>query len=127
MTTSSLKRPQHPRSAYKFVFDALNHTQLKIHSRRAQEGEESHISGPELLEGIRKLALKQFGLMATTVFHQWGIDTTEDFGRLVFELIERGEMKKNETDCLSDFCGIYSFEEEFDRKYRINTSIAFED
>lgn len=92
-----------------------------------QEDEEAHITGAELLEGIRQLALKQFGLMTTTVFHQWGIETTEDFGRLVFELIERGEMKKNETDSLADFCGIYSFEEEFDRKYHIKTANAFED
>ena len=65
--------------------------------------------------------------MAQTVFQQWGIYSTEDFGRLVFELIERGEMKKNETDTLSDFCGIYSFDEEFNRKYSITTSAAFED
>ena len=127
MTTSSLKRLQYPRSAYKFVFDALHHTQRRIHAKMVQEDEEAHITCAELLEGIRQLALKQFGLMTTTVFHQWGIETTEDFGRLVFELIERGEMKKNETDSLADFCGIYSFEEEFDRKYHIKTATAFED
>jgi uncharacterized repeat protein (TIGR04138 family) len=126
MTTSSLRRHQYPRSAYKFVFDALHQTQRRIHAQQANDEEETHISGSELLEGIRQLALKQFGLMACTVFHQWGIESTEDFGRLVFELIERGEMKKNESDSLSDFCGLYSFEEEFDHKYLISTSTAFE-
>ena len=65
--------------------------------------------------------------MSQTVFQQWGIDSTEDIGRLVFELIERGEMKKNESDSVSDFCGIYSFDEEFDRKYRIPAHRAFDE
>jgi len=129
MTTSSLRRHQFPRNAYRFVFDALHQTQRRLYqSERDQKDEgETHISGAELLEGIRRLALKQFGLMATTVFQQWGIENTEDFGRLVFELIERGEMKKNESDSITDFCGIYSFEEEFDRKYRIPLHRAFDE
>ena len=129
MTTSSLRRHQFPRNAYRFVFDALHQTQRRLYQSQleSEEETETHISGPELLEGIRRLALKQFGLMAVTVFQQWGIENTEDFGRLVFELIERGEMKKNESDALSDFCGLYSFEEEFDRKYRIPAQCAFDE
>jgi uncharacterized repeat protein (TIGR04138 family) len=100
----------------------LHKSQLK-----SKDEIETHISGAELLEGIRRLALQQFGLMTITVFQQWGIENTEDFGRLVFELIERGEMKKNESDSITDFCGIYSFEEEFDRKYRIPIHRAFDD
>lgn len=128
MTTSSLRRHQFPRNAYRFVFDALHQTQRRLYQAQldSEDEAETHISGPELLEGIRRLALKQFGLMSTTVFHQWGIDSTEDFGRLVFELIERGEMRKNESDSITDFCGIYSFDEEFDRKYRIPVHRAFD-
>ena len=133
MTTSSLRRHQFPRNAYRFVFDALHQTQRRLYKSQLEDQletkdeVETHISGAELLEGIRRLALKQFGLMAITVFQQWGIENTEDFGRLVFELIDRGEMKKNETDSITDFCGIYSFEEEFDRKYRISIHCAFDD
>jgi uncharacterized repeat protein (TIGR04138 family) len=129
MTTSSLRRHQFPRNAYRFVFDALHQTQRRLYKAQPEiETEtESHISGPELLEGIRRLALKQFGLMSTTVFQQWGIENTEDFGRLVFELIERGEMKKNDSDSIADFCGIYSFDQEFDQKYRIPAQRAFDE
>ena len=129
MTISSLRRLQFPRNAYRFVFDALHQTQRRLYKVQAdpEQDTETHISGAELLEGIRRLALKQFGLMSTTVFHQWGIESTEDFGRLVFELIDRGEMKKNESDSITDFCGIYSFEEEFDRKYRIPLHRAFDE
>lgn len=131
MTTSasSLRRHQFPRNAYRFVFDALHQTQRRLYKSQLETKDEveTHISGSELLEGIRRLALKQFGLMARTVFQQWGIENTEDFGRLVFELIERGEMKKTESDTMTDFCGIYSFEEEFDRKYRIPVHRAFDE
>ena len=129
MTTSSLRRHQFPRNAYRFVFDALHQTQRRLYKTRLENETqtETHISGPELLEGIRRLALKQFGLMSITVFQQWGIENTEDFGRLVFELIERGEMKKNDTDSITDFCGIYSFDQEFDQKYRIPAQRAFDE
>lgn len=129
MTTSSLRRHQFPRNAYRFVFDALHQTQRRLHKAQleSETETETHISGPELLEGIRRLALKQFGLMSITVFQQWGIENTEDFGRLVFDLIERGEMKKNDNDSITDFCGIYSFDQEFDRKYRIPAQRAFDE
>ncbi len=91
-----------------------------------QAGEKQvHISGPELLEGIREYALEEFGLMARTVFHCWSIHTTEDFGRIVFDLIERGEMSKTDGDQLSDFSDVYDFEEALDNQYRINVSRAF--
>jgi uncharacterized repeat protein (TIGR04138 family) len=80
----------HP-DAYRFVFDALKHTQEKLQraADRGAEDESAHISGPELLEGVRELALQRFGLMAQAVFCHWGISSTDDFGRIVFELVER--------------------------------------
>lgn len=119
----------HPH-AYQFIFDALQHTQ-KILGRRAEVSEnrapeDSHISGAELLEGIRQLALKNFGLMARTVFNGWGVQTTEDFGRIVFELVERGEMRKTPHDHIHDFVDVYDFEEALDRAYAIDFSTAFQ-
>lgn len=126
--TSPLRRQKYPRNAEQFVFEALHKTQKSLQKNYSSEQreEESHISGQELLEGIRRLALQQFGLMATTVFHQWGIYSTEDFGRLVFSLVEQGKMKKTERDNLNDFCAVYSFEEVFDRGYRFDSGVAFE-
>ena len=116
-------------NAYQFVFQALRFTQERL-QRSPQtadaEEQESHISGQELLEGIRDLALDQFGMMAKTVFNCWRVRCTDDFGRIVFELVERGEMRKTDRDRLTDFYGVFDFEEVFDRNYTIDVSNAFQ-
>jgi len=126
-TKSATPRMRYHPNAYQFVFAALRHTQQHLGRRAAREPDEedAHISGQELLAGLREFALEQFGLMTTTVFHRWGVQSTEDFGRVVFELIERGEMRKTNRDQLSDFLDAYDFEEAFDRNYQLDTSSAF--
>lgn len=114
-------------NAYHFLFAALHRTQKKLGRGVSNSGldESAHISGPELLEGIREFALDQFGLMAKTVFATWGIHTTEDFGKMVFEMVERGEMRKTERDQLSDFCEVYDFAVALEENYKIDVSQAF--
>lgn len=115
-------------NAYNFLFTALQRTQEKLGRSHAHgEEQEAHISGPELLEGVRACALEQFGLMTLSVFQAWGIRATDDFGRMVFELIERGEMRKTEQDQLSDFFDVYDFEKAFAEQYRIDLRHAFTD
>lgn len=116
----------HP-NAYRFMFAALRRTQQKLGRSQAHgpDDDRAHISGPELLAGIRDFALEQFGLMSLTVFRCWGVHSTEDFGRMVFELIERGEMRKTDGDQLSDFFDVYDFNEALDRQYQIDVSHAF--
>lgn len=117
----------HP-NAYQFVFAALRFTQTQLGRDSLTEAdcEEAHISGQELLEGIRDFARSQYGLLTKTVFQQWGIECTDDFGRIVFELIERGEMKKTDRDQLTDFVDVYDFDTAFLHDYVIDTSRAFE-
>ena len=124
--TVSQRLKYHP-DAYQFVFAALRFTQQELGRLEESESndEEAHVSGPELLEGIRKLALDQFGMLTLTVFRYWGTHSTEDFGRIVFELIERGEMRSTEQDQFGDFCSVYDFEEAFDRQCPIDVSQAF--
>ncbi len=128
MTSKSLRRglKYHPQ-AYQFMFAALRHTQERLGKTRHQdpETEESHITGQELLIGVRDLAVQQFGLLTQAVFRFWGIRSTADFGHMVFELIERGEMRKTDRDSLSDFFDVYDFEDVFDRNYQFDTKIAF--
>lgn len=114
-------------NAYRFLFAALRRTQQGLGRSQAHgpDDHRAHISGGELLNGIREFALEQFGLMSLTVFHCWGIRTTEDFGRMVFELIERGEMRKTDSDQLSDFYDVFDFADAFDRQYHIDVSRAF--
>jgi uncharacterized repeat protein (TIGR04138 family) len=75
-----------------------------------------HVSGRELLEGIREFGLEQYGPMTLTVFQHWGIRTTEDFGEIVFNLVENGLLKKTEEDSRADFKNVYDFKEVFDNK-----------
>ena len=105
--------------AYHFVFEALKHAQGKLGRSESLPREERHMTGQELCEGIRDLALQQFGLMTLTVFSSWGITGTSDFGQIVFNLIRSGHMKKNERDCLDDFNDVYDFEETFRKGFRI--------
>jgi uncharacterized repeat protein (TIGR04138 family) len=129
MALTSKLRPSrlkfHP-DAYRFVFEALQFTQehLKKTARDADD-DSAHISGPELLEGVRELGLKKFGMLAKTVFQHWGVKSTDDFGRIVFELIECGEMRKTDRDQLTDFFDVYDFDQALIRDYSIDTDGAF--
>jgi uncharacterized repeat protein (TIGR04138 family) len=125
--TLLLRERYHPR-AYDFVFRALRHSQETLDrgvDGLTSETDDAHISGQELLDGIRRLALSEFGLLTTTVFRHWGVNSTDDFGRIVFEMIECGKMKKTDRDQLSDFFGVYDFEDVFDREYCFDTRNAF--
>ena len=106
--------PRYAYEAYEFLFEALKHTQLMLGREppsNAPPEEDYHVTGPELLDGIRDLALREFGLMARTVFHVWGVETTADFGELVFNLIEAGLMSKTSEDERKDFADVFDLDE----------------
>jgi len=107
--------------AYEFVFAALAHTQKRLGKPPDEPEPETthHVSGPELLEGVRDLALREFGLMARTVFRLWGINGTGDFGEIVFNLIEANLMSKTDEDNRADFVGVYDLDEALVHGYHI--------
>ena len=72
-----------------------------------------HVTGPELLDGVRQYALKEFGPMVMTVFDSWGIRSCEDIGHMVFNLIGAGVFGKTEQDSIEDFKNVYDFKEAF--------------
>ena len=125
---ASGKKRFHP-EAIQFVFEALRYTQNKLQREMLDEedleNEDSHISGEELLNGIRELGLKQFGRMAYTVFEQWNVTCTGDFGQIVFQMIEEGKMRKTDRDQLSDFIDVYDFEQALEREYIVDVNKAF--
>lgn len=102
--------------AYVFLRQALDHTLKRI--RKREGGVTRHISGSELCEGIRDYALEQYGPMARTLLEEWGIRRTEDFGEIVFNLVDYGIFGKTEEDSRSDFRGIYTFEDAFSKPFR---------
>lgn len=103
--------------AYLFLRHALDHT-LKAVCEQEKAKQPRHISGQELCHGIRDYALQQFGPMALTLLHHWGLQRTEDFGQMVFNLVEYGIFGKTETDSLEDFRTVYDFEEAFAAPFR---------
>ena len=100
----------HP-DAYGFTMDALGFTRHRLKKSR-------HVSGQELLDGIKEYGLQQFGLMTRTVFEHWGIKKTEDFGEIVFNMVEAGLMSKTDQDNKNDFKNRYDFQEVFDGKIK---------
>ena len=72
-----------------------------------------HISGQDLLGGMRAYALEQYGPMALPVLHEWGIERCEDFGEIVFNMVENELLAKTEEDSRDDFSGGYTFDEAF--------------
>ncbi len=96
--------------AYLFVLAALEYCQR----RREVRG---HISGEELALACRDFALDQFGLTSRAVFSHWGIEDTEDFGRIVFILIEVGLLIRHPDDRIEDFRAVYDFQETFEGEY----------
>lgn len=115
--------------AYEFVFQALSYTQ-KLLDREPPPGADApvtaqhHVSGTELLRGIRGLAQREFGLMARTVFHMWGINRTDDFGEIVFHLVQAGLMSKTDDDCRADFHDVYDLDQALVQDYRIQLDEA---
>jgi uncharacterized repeat protein (TIGR04138 family) len=107
--------PRYAPEAYEFVLEALAHTQ-RLFDRPAPNGPsdeirpEHHVSGPELLEGVRDLALREFGLMARVVFKLWGIDRTDDVGEIIFNLIDAGQLCKTDNDSRADFHDVYDLD-----------------
>jgi uncharacterized repeat protein (TIGR04138 family) len=102
--------PRYPAQAYYLIYEGLDYTQRLLERQ-------GHVSGQELAEGIRQMALEQFGLMARTVLASWGIKSTADFGELVFNLVENGLLKKTAEDSREDFKDVYDFSEAFERSF----------
>ena len=128
------------RDAYLFVRDALEHTRKLIGKEdpaargellpeaRKPRGQDRHVTGPELLEGIRQQALEGFGPMTITVFEEWGVRCCRDFGEIVFNLVEIGQFSKTAEDRRTDFDAGYDFADAFRKPFwpasKLNTDAS---
>jgi uncharacterized repeat protein (TIGR04138 family) len=97
--------PRFAYEAYEFVCEAVTFTQqlLGRGEYRDDPAVDHHVNGAELLRGVCELAVREFGMMASVVFRQWGIHTTDDIGTIVFNLIEVGRLSKSDRDTPEDF------------------------
>src|ERR1700758_5127826 len=103
--------PRYQRDGYIFLRDALDFTTKQ--QKKIKGVSVRHVTGPELLDGVRQYALKEFGPMVMTVFDSWGIHSCEDIGNMVFNLIGAGIFGKTEEDSIEDFRNVYDFGEAF--------------
>jgi uncharacterized repeat protein (TIGR04138 family) len=137
--------PRYTIDAYVFILEALGyarHQKLKAKGRDRDKahssqrgrgtrpspaskkaGDSGHVSGRELCESVRRLGLRQFGLLAATVFAHWGVRSTSDIGDIVYHLIEAGDLEKTPSDSRSDFDNVY----DFDTALRPKSLLAHED
>lgn len=103
--TIRAQRPSYRREAYGFVVAALGHTVDSLPAERQADPERRHLSGQELLRGTVELARREFGLMAPTVFREWGVLASTDVGEIVFQLVEAGQLSARGEDRREDFAG----------------------
>jgi uncharacterized repeat protein (TIGR04138 family) len=102
--------PRYDERAYAFVLAALEEVVARLPRRR-------HVSGEELAEGCRVLALRLWGPLSKTVLDHWSIRSTRDLGEIVFNLLDVGILSKDETDAREDFDDLYDFTHVFERNY----------
>lgn len=105
-----------PEDAFEFVRDGLKHTVVSLHGPATPAcgpAEKRHVTGQQLCLGLRDLAIQRWGLLAQTVLKKWGITRTEDFGTIVYAMIDRKELRSSDNDSIDDFKGVFDFDECF--------------
>jgi len=106
--------PRYDKKAYTFIRQGLDHTVKELKKKDAAKSRASqHVTGAELLDGLRLFALDQYGPLTKTVLNSWGIKRCTDFGEIVFNLIEYNVFSKTENDRREDFVDLYSFDDAF--------------
>jgi uncharacterized repeat protein (TIGR04138 family) len=104
------REPRYREGAYLFVLAALEYSQTRLPERR-------HISGAELSEAVRDLALARFGVVARLVLEHWGVQSTDDIGAIVFTLVDLGLLICQPTDTREEFAGLFEFDRAFEQEY----------
>lgn len=116
-----LANGHYPPEAFAFVQRGLAFTVQRLGRQDKPEGQR-HVTGQELCEGLRDLAIREWGCLARLVLNSMNVRKTEDFGRMVFYLIDNKLMQKQPEDSIEDFAGVYDFADAFDRGYQIDLS-----
>lgn len=107
----------YPLEAFNFVREGLSFTVQRVHDNDdpMADADSRHISGQQLCLGLRDFAIERYGLLAPAVLAQWNIHRTDDFGRIVFAMIDAGLMSSSDEDTIDDFRSVYDFSEVFNR------------
>ena len=112
---SDPSRSTYPPEAFEFVREGLEYTVHAIHGPPSDlsDGEDRHVNGRQLSLGLRDHAIRRFGLMTHSVLSYWNIHRSDDFGRIVYAMIEQNLLSRTDRDRQEDFCGVFDFEDAF--------------
>jgi len=113
----ALKDGRYAPEAFTFLYESLDHA-LRLAGREEAQGPERHVSGQELLAGMRVYAVELFGPLAGEVWRRWGVRETIDWGRIVFLLVDAGLLNRQDEDKIEDFKDGFDFDEAFVKRYK---------
>lgn len=107
-------KSMYPIDAFHFLRLGLDFTVHKLHENPERMPEEQrHVSGQQLSLGLKDFAIEQYGQLARMVLRRWRINRTEDFGQIVFAMVNGGLMQATERDSIADFDTVFDFEQAF--------------
>jgi len=127
------RETRYPLAAFLFVQRGLDFTVRRTHGDPPEEEldpgerESRHVTGRDLCVGLRDFAIQQYGLLARTVLRRWRIEQCEDFGRIVFAMVDAGLMHKNDEDSLDDFADVFDFATAFNPELSQSENCANQD
>ena len=102
--------------AFEFLFAGLDRA-VKLAGRDHEQGSSRHVSGQELLQGMKVYAKELFGPLAAHVWRAWGIHRARDWGSIVFLLVDAELLNRQEGDTIEDFEDEFDFDEYFVQSY----------
>lgn len=109
------RQTKYPADAFAFVEKGLGYTVTRMHGKFDPKAPPTnrHVTGPQLCAGLRDYAIEQYGLLAKVVLNRWRITRSDDFGQIVFAMVDAGRMSKTEDDSIRDFVDVFDFDEAF--------------
>jgi uncharacterized repeat protein (TIGR04138 family) len=108
-----LEDGRYPPEAFSFLHEGLTQAVKEIYGEETPVEGQRHVTGRQLCEALRDLAVQRWGMLAKVVLNKWNIHETIDFGNMVYLLVESKHMRKTEEDSLEDFRGIFDFDKAF--------------
>jgi uncharacterized repeat protein (TIGR04138 family) len=112
----ALRDGRYSPEAFRFLFESLDHA-VRLAGKGEAQGQERHVTGQEVLAGMRACARETFGPLAAHVWRSWGVNETMDWGRIVFLLVDEGLLKRQENDAIGDFSSGFDFDQVFEQSY----------
>jgi uncharacterized repeat protein (TIGR04138 family) len=112
----ALRDGRYSPEAFHFLFESLEHA-VRLAGKEGAQGSERHVTGQELLAGLREHALESFGPLAAHVWRSWGMKSSLDWGRIVFLLVDQELLRRKDSDTLADFEQGFDYDEAFVEGY----------